>query len=114
MNPCTPPTTAPEPVDRTHPDFLAACEDAHVLPERCFFSARTDERTTSRRAVACRLLHRGWKPKRIATLFAVKAREVRRWDKHCPRGINPEGWRPPPGVSGTPYGRKLRRAKETE
>lgn len=105
------PPNAGEPADRTHADFLKACEDARVFPERCFLGARTDERTTARRAVACRLLHAGWRPKRIATLFSASVREVYNWSRQCPQGMDTRTWRPPPGVSYTSYGRKLRRAK---
>ena len=85
--------------------------DARTFPERLFFTARTDERTIARRAVACRLLAAGWKRKRIAALFDVNRNEVWRWSKRCPASLNIHAHRTPPGLPEN-LARKFRRWRE--
>lgn len=75
------------------PDFLAACKDARVLPERCFFCARTNERNIARRMVCYRLLHRGWKPGCVAKLLQVSTRQVRHWSSTAPARFNVHAWK---------------------
>ena len=92
--------------DREHPDLIAACLDARTTPAALFCAECP---TVARRAVACRLGNAGWRPGRIAALFNVSPRTVQRWSALCPARFHVAAWRPPPGVSSTPHGRKLRR-----
>ena len=77
-------------MDRYHPDFAAACQDAQTSPE---IVLSDHARPVIRRAVACRLGHKGWKPGRIAKLFNVTRRTVERWGKLCPSRFNIYAWR---------------------
>lgn len=99
--------------ERTHPDVLAAIADARVLPEHLWNLRRSQERSTARRMVACRLLHVGWKPGRIARLMGVSGWQVRQWRKACLARFYGQAWRPPAGISDTPLGRKWRRVHGT-
>ena len=92
-----------------HPDLLAACLDSRTTPEALALPTCP---TVARRAVACRLLHGGWRPGSVARTLGVTCRTVQRWARQCPIRYDTRAWRPPPGVSATPLGRKLRRCRD--
>ena len=85
-------------MDRYHPDFSAACRDAQTSPE-IVLSGHVP--TVTRRAVACRLAHAGWRPGRVAKLFDVSRRTVERWAKLCPSRFKIDAWRPSSSESGS-------------
>ncbi len=94
------------PLNTTDPDLIAACLDARTTPEALLVPECP---TVTRRAVACRLLDARWRPGKVAVLLGVSRWTLRRWMQACPARYDTRAWRPPPGVSDTPHGRKLRR-----